>query len=554
MKQILPICLFLLLMTGCKERPEVSATLDRAEALMESAPDSALTLLQTLDTEKFRKRNTHARHALLFTQAQDKNYIDETNDSLISIAVDYYRQHGDVRPRFLSLYYKGRVQTNASDHLNAMLSYAEAEELVDELNDDYYAGLLYSQMGDIYEIYYDFPKGLEAYQKAEECYRKARKIQHYLYALLDCSDIYYNMGEYYKCDSIYSFVQQEAVNLKDSVLFDILLRDKIMLSIETNQMEEGEKLLEELFSANGIESKGPHFLSRVVELFLSKKDLEEASCFMKDSWSRARTPADSVDCYITSSSLQKAKGNYREALQDYESGMILQSKEMRKTLQQPILTMQRDFLAKEFELQKYRLSETKILYLCGWMATFIVFCATFAWLHHVLRKKEVEKISMRLAYEDLKQTLSCNKTEMSDLIQELFGVHFKMVDKLGSYYHEGITDEKQLDKEVCKEVKNFIKGYVDGDAYLELESIVNRYNENVMLLLRKEIQLKEERDYRLVCYHLIGLSAHTISFLMKGITPENIYQKRTRLKKTIKNSNAPHRNLFMRILGVSDTK
>ena len=38
-----------------------------------------------------------AHYALLYTQAQDKTYRDETNDSLISIAVDYYRHTDDAR-------------------------------------------------------------------------------------------------------------------------------------------------------------------------------------------------------------------------------------------------------------------------------------------------------------------------------------------------------------------------------------------------------------------------------------------------------------------------
>ena len=72
---------------------------------MENHPDSAYSLLQTIDSEALRTRGGRARYALLYTQAQDKNYIDETNDSLISEAVDYYRQTDDVRRKFLSYYY-----------------------------------------------------------------------------------------------------------------------------------------------------------------------------------------------------------------------------------------------------------------------------------------------------------------------------------------------------------------------------------------------------------------------------------------------------------------
>ncbi|MBQ8243352.1 MAG: hypothetical protein IJZ40_07810, partial [Bacteroidaceae bacterium] len=93
------------LLSGCAEHSSLQDTLDKAETLMEDHPDSAYSLLQTIDSEALRTRGGRARYALLYTQAQDKNYIDDTNDSLISIAVDYYRYHGDVRHCFLSIYY-----------------------------------------------------------------------------------------------------------------------------------------------------------------------------------------------------------------------------------------------------------------------------------------------------------------------------------------------------------------------------------------------------------------------------------------------------------------
>ena len=80
---------------------------------------------------------------MLYSQALDKNYIDKTNDSLINIAVDYYRQTDEVRSKFLSYYYKGRIHWNAEENPEAMLAFMEAEQLVDALGDEYYAGLLY---------------------------------------------------------------------------------------------------------------------------------------------------------------------------------------------------------------------------------------------------------------------------------------------------------------------------------------------------------------------------------------------------------------------------
>ena len=121
-----------------------------------------------------------------------------------------------------------------------------------------------------------------------------------------------------------------------------------------------------------------------------------------------------------------------------------------------------------------------------------------------------------------------------------------MIDRLGGTYYD-LSDTKQLDKRISREVRRLMDDYVDGDTYQEMERIVDSCNDNVMSLLREEIRLNDEKDYRLICYNLVGLSANTISVFVQ-ISPNNIYQKRSRLKKQIKESDALHRDLFLRIL------
>jgi len=104
------LLLLLALLTACNDPKPVTDALHRAETLMNEYPDSALAVLNTLSPDAMGKNRTRALYALLYTQAQDKNYIDEVNDSLISVAVDYYRYTDDVRHKFLSYYKKERAE------------------------------------------------------------------------------------------------------------------------------------------------------------------------------------------------------------------------------------------------------------------------------------------------------------------------------------------------------------------------------------------------------------------------------------------------------------
>ncbi|MBR2379241.1 MAG: tetratricopeptide repeat protein, partial [Bacteroidaceae bacterium] len=107
MRHTLHIILALaLLLVGCHSDPRQVELIDRAEAVMDSIPETALALLDSVDSHRL-VRAGNARYALLRIQAQDKNFIDVTNDSLIDIAVDYYtHSRNNLRYRGMAHYYK----------------------------------------------------------------------------------------------------------------------------------------------------------------------------------------------------------------------------------------------------------------------------------------------------------------------------------------------------------------------------------------------------------------------------------------------------------------
>ena len=97
------IVISLLLLTGCKTAN--SEQLAIAEKIMFSKPDSALKILQNIDTTTITTAKEQALYALLTTQAQDKNNINTTDHSLIEQAVNYYKDNQDKKRKMLSYYY-----------------------------------------------------------------------------------------------------------------------------------------------------------------------------------------------------------------------------------------------------------------------------------------------------------------------------------------------------------------------------------------------------------------------------------------------------------------
>jgi len=120
--------------------------MNEAESLIELVPDSALTILSTIDKEILSNDEEKARYALLMSMALDKNFIDMTNFDVLQPAIDYYSENGTADEKLKTYYYQGRIYQNKSDFDKAMQCFLKAKDLKKESKDTLtYARLLVAQ-------------------------------------------------------------------------------------------------------------------------------------------------------------------------------------------------------------------------------------------------------------------------------------------------------------------------------------------------------------------------------------------------------------------------
>ena len=383
------IILLLLGITGCRKHYPVAEKLLQAEAVMNEYPDSALNLLKDIAQPELKTQAHHARYALLYSQALDKNYIDLTSDSLINIAVDYYKDRDDVKAKFLSYYYLGRIYTNANNLTQATLAYMEAEQLVDEFGDDYAAGLLYTQMGNIYRNYYDYPKALQSYRLSTEYFHKADKPLHKLYGMLRQSSIYKSMNK--ETDSFHILYNTliEAKETNQTSIIHSCLGDLIMLCLNMNKQEEAVSFYNELINHYSIERMTSSFYASLGLLMAKEKNVEKSQLYINKAWERARTQSDSVHLYYISSQVEQLSSSYQKAFSDLEQSITLQNRSVREALQQPILTTQMDFLRQKMELQKYKVQSERQMRIIGVVLTILlVVAAVYGVSVYIKRQRE----------------------------------------------------------------------------------------------------------------------------------------------------------------------
>ena len=144
----------ILCLASCTQPSRHGETLMQVESFIHERPDSALTILQGIDTTTLQNKEEKAKHALLLSMALDKNVIDRTDFEVLQPAIDYYQNHGTATDKLRTLYYEGRIYQNAGQGDLAMKSFIKAREVEGSITDTLTLGnLLVAQATYYYSTY-----------------------------------------------------------------------------------------------------------------------------------------------------------------------------------------------------------------------------------------------------------------------------------------------------------------------------------------------------------------------------------------------------------------
>lgn len=164
------IAILTALLTACTETTGYNTTLVQADSLMNLHPDSALNMLESISTDSLKTKADRAYHALLLTQARDKNYIVQTDDSLIQVAVRYYDTHENAPLQARAYYCWGSLYRDRNDYSQAIDKYTIALSHINGRSENAeLKASLYSNLGYLY-----YAQGLST--EADSIYQRAELL------------------------------------------------------------------------------------------------------------------------------------------------------------------------------------------------------------------------------------------------------------------------------------------------------------------------------------------------------------------------------------------
>lgn len=185
------IALFLF---SCHPSTQYPEKMLRAEQCMDIYPDSALAMLNSLQSTIHQEpEETQMYYHLLAIRTRYKCYLPCTSDSLITIVTDYY-QTADNRERLMeALYMKGCIYDELQDMPRALKCYQEALQLSEESKQYHTLALIYSQIGNVY-LYQDMEKeAIPMFRKAYHYFELAKVDSKLQYPVRDIARAYSNL-------------------------------------------------------------------------------------------------------------------------------------------------------------------------------------------------------------------------------------------------------------------------------------------------------------------------------------------------------------------------
>lgn len=524
----------------------VQRTLNDVESYIMERPDSALTVLDSMDRSCLTSERLKAHHALLHAMALDKNFIDVTDDSLASVAVSYFSRRGPEKYKARSLYYLGLSYYYAQDYDKAILEFTKAEKVA-EKSDSLYWGMTKGVQANVYIKTYNDVEALKSLQRAYDIYTELSSDYYRSVTELKLAKSYFNLNEICRADSILQNLATKSgvhEDVKTAVLTDLAFINAVKSRPDYRYTVE---LYENIIHGEDVS-------------FLTYKDYwaytyalygvgrsEEA----EDIMLQLEETDSSGTAFYWKYMIEKSNNNHSSALMYLEKYTNKIDKEINDILKESLALSQRDYYKSQFELVEYKANNRKLTIISILVASVLILLLVSWGISVYVRRQREEKESYLKYADEIRRQLEAYKNEdYPELKRRYIELYKSKFEVIGSLYEQYtlFDGKKNAEHAIYERVSAILDDFRNdyGDTG-RLESILNEDMDNIVASLRVEMPRFKEMDYSIFCFLLIGFDATTISHLL-NTSINTVYIRKSRMKKNIEEANPVHKGQFLAIL------
>ena len=488
---------FLFIMIGCGSPKNTTGEDDKLQAvnqeLLNGDVAPALEHIEEIDVSTL-SDDSKPLYYLLLTQANYKNYVQATSDSLINIAVVYYSKSSDIEKYTRALIYQGCVNEELGNLDLAVSCYNKAENIASS-SDLVNKAFVKMRLGFLYQSQY-VGANILSVNKFKEALDIYKEIDDKHYTILCLSEI----GLLYRNDTIKA----------DSALFYI--NDAIRIASELPD--------EKYYLCNNYSCRAEYYAYIIQDYDKAKKDalkaisfgpeylehpkahLVAAKCYLQDGKRDScdyylnrcpplNTVGDSIGYYRLLSDINLKDGNQEKAFELYKRTVEMSDSTLLASLNHRLLEVEKKYDSQQVELQNECLKsdlKSTLLALSAIVIIALVLFSLFVRYRSKLRIKESE-------YEFLKEDLNASLLQLESLnatvgrydeeLKTARSRYDRMVDEASANLRESESEQELLKSKIAELVQKQKRS--EG-----LKSIVGKQIGTIQKLIQWSYELKSD--------------------------------------------------------------
>ena len=541
---------------GCGRR--AVDLMDRADALLDDRPDSAKVLLAQINPDRFLCPGRRARYTVLATTGRERTNmfpgpsVKNYDDTLLYNALDWYEKHPNRRPRdyMRALYYYGYRLFELKDSFSAIYYLTQAQQLAENLNDAFYSGMAYREIGAAYILSFNYPAAIENERKALEAFNSAGRPLHAASAKEEMARAYYYSGDYMQaqalCEQVCEVYQDSILRAENLVILAVS-----MLRLSPDNADRSIQLINESVSLG--KPLWMDALGVLAEAYAIKGLYKKTDDALKKLEQLANTEVRKNNLRFYQSRVALAKGDYRTAYEKEEAFLMGMQQLNLHGQAESIMAVQRNYYKglHDAEITRARTRKWKI---GGLIALFILIIGLLFSMYNRQRRRRIEDQRTYIREMEEASSLAQNlkrQIENSHLIGHKWEKIMKTIETVISLSCEEYGADAQ------KSARKLRDDFRSGKYNQDLMALADAISQNAVTNLKKEVRQKkgtlEEEDYLLYALWIDGLTNTAMSHLFKSkrgndLQVNALYVRKNRLKSKLEDLLGKEAEKYLSIL------
>jgi tetratricopeptide (TPR) repeat protein len=481
-------------MYGCSVVPDELKTADR---LIETAPDSALQILQHISPNLYKKPAHHALYGLLLVRLMDKLHLPLKSDSLLDYSLNYYFTHPDNEQLASCYLFKGRNYKNNLQYDKAMDFYLKGLSIAQRTNDNLLLGRFNLDMGDIYLIQRDYSLSRQKYKYSFDYFTKIKLQPQAFYSFLNIGRTYHAAGDYTIAQRFY---QKGYNNAADSLEKASVLQEIAINFYDRHQFDSAMICFRQVIHYPYLGNNKAVRYSYFADLFLDLKQIDSATFYAKNAFNFYPDIVTQRECYRILTNVGYLKGNIRQ-MKMYMNQYIVLFDSVHKIENQSKGSLIESIHSSKMEVIKTKNSQW---YLVGFVLVGILIVLILIIQLRKLSILEIQKTEIHYQQQKTGIRIDVLTKHSETILQKIEAVKSKQSSERKK---ASMSDKEKLDRKIYDEILHMN----DMDFFFnEMDTVLN----NLVSKLRTRYPALTSKEISWCCLYLLHIPTTDIYLLL----------------------------------------